>query len=356
MTKRRSRLPLVMLIIAVLFLAATAAALQQFYKYLAAYEESRPAGVVDRYLAAMTDADVDTLSRDTVSALNPDLMPEEDSFAMIRELVYSASPVRSRSAGDGDDLYYLLRADGVTLGKLRLTDQGDGAFGFPNYTVTPCDFDFSFLCSSKEVTVPESWTVLCNGVALGPDRIVKDSIPFALLEEFYGDEALSLPCMCTYNTGLYLVEPEIRVTDPSGETVDTLTEERFTDNCSPEDREELTELADRFLRAYILYSSNVDGNYSGNYFRMAEMIVPGSTLQKRMRYAVAGLTWAGSRGEELQSVEYRHFMDLGNGYYLCDLSYDNASLGVRGWVTTTNNLKLVMVRGEKLLVTAMSSY
>lgn len=354
MTRRRSKLPLVMLIYALVFLLLAAAGLQYLTKYLTAYEASRPPVVVERYLAAMTDADVDALSRETVSALNTELMPEEDCRALIRELVYSAAPVRSRGAGD--ELSYVLRADGVTLGRLRLKDTGNGEYGLPDYAVEPCDFDFSFLCSSRQITVPEDWTVRCNGVVLGPERVVKDQIPFALLAEFYDDDALPLPHMLTYDTGLYLTEPEILVTDPAGQPEEELSEERFTDNCSPEDREALIELADRFVRAYILYSSNVDGNYSGNYFRLAKMIVPGSTLQKRMRYAVAGLGWAGSRGEDLKSITYHHFMDLGGGYYLCDLSYENESRGTRGWVATTNNIKLIMVRGEELLVTAMRSY
>ena len=50
-------------------------------------------------------------------------------------------------------------------------------------------------------------------------------------------------------------------------------------------------------------------------------------------------------------------MNLGNGYYLCDLTYYNNTIGRKGLVTTENNLKLILVGDlDSMLVTAMSSY
>ena len=194
----------------------------------------------------------------------------------------------------------------------------------------------------------------CSG---GTNEIVDANGQYQVLEEFYDDAEYSLPHLITYDTGLYMLDLNVQYFDPQGREVAEPSEDLFANNCSEAEVAAVTGLAYQFVDAYIAYSSNSNQNTSGNYYRLVNLIVEGSTLQKRMRYAVDGLSWASSMGDELQSIDFHHVMNLGNGYYLCDLTYYNNTIGRKGLVTTENNLKLTLVGDlDSMLVTAMSSY
>lgn len=352
MKRSTRRLLLGMLLYALLFAAALTFGLRRLDAYLADYEATRPENVLPRAFAALSDEQIDAWTADTVAALNTDLMPAEECRARLRGVVRGAELVREteRSA---------LLLDGERkIGRLVLIPDGEDRRGFTVYALQGEDFDLSYLCAARRFTVPQDWTVLCNGVPLGEERVVDRSGRYELLKEFYDTGGAAMPFLWTYDTGLYLEEPELRFLDGAGREAEELSEERFADNCSEETSLELTELAELFVRRYIAYSSNADGNIAGNYQRLEELMVMGSTLQKRMRYAVPELTWSSSMRDTLQEITFFHRMDLGGGAYLCDLCYTVETVGQRGPVTTENKLKLIAVRGEdgRLLMAAMSSY
>ena len=357
MKKSRMGLLLAMLIYALIFVLLLIGGLFLFTNFLSEYENSRPANVVRMYHRTMPDEDIDKLSDELLGQMNSQIINEERCRETIRALVAEAELVRAQDNAGDNRVVYLLRSDDRTLGKLVLQPDGKTRFGFTNYAIVPEDFDFTYLCSRQQFTAPEDWTILCNGKILGADRIVETGVEYTILEEFYDEPEFKLPRLITYDTGLYMLELNTQFLDPQGREVPELSEDYFADNCSTAERDAVIDLASQFVAAYIDYSSNSNRNTAGNFYRLTNLIVEDSTLQMRIRYAVDGLSWASSMGDELQSIAYNHIMSLGNGYYFCDLTYTNETLGRRGYVTTTNNLKLIIVDvGGQLLVTAMSSY
>ena len=349
MNKPRRSLLLAMMIYALIFVLLLIGALFLFTNYLSDYENSRPVNVVRLYHRTMPNEDIDRLSDDLIAQMNPQIINEEKCREYIRALVATAELVKSRDDSSDDQMVYLLRSGERTLGKLVLRPEEKTRYGFTHYSITPEDFDFSFLVQQQQFTIPEGWTVRCNGKALGADRIVSTDGQYTLLEEFYDDPEYSLPHLLTYDTGLYMLDLDVQYLDSQGREVPEINEDVFADNCSAAEKANVTGVAYAFVEAYIAYSSNSNQNTSGNYYRLVNLIVEGSTLQKRMRYAVDGLSWASSMGDELQSIDFHHVMSLGNGY--------NNTIGRKGLVTTENNLKLILVNnGDTLLVTAMSSY
>ncbi len=357
MNKPRRSLLLAMMIYALVFVLLLIGALFLFTNYLSDYENSRPANVVRLYHRTMSDEDIDRLSDDLISGLNTQIVNEEKCREYIRALVATAEVIKSRDDSNDEQIVYLLRSGDRTLGKLVLRPEEKSRYGFTHYSVTPEDFDFSYLRHQQQFTVPEGWTIRCNGKALGADRIVSADGQYRVLEEFYDDAEYPLPHLITYDTGLYMLDLNVQYFDPQGREVAQPSEDLFANNCSEAEVAAVTGLAYQFVDAYIAYSSNSNQNTAGNYYRLVSLIVEGSTLQKRMRYAVDGLSWASSMGDELQSIDFHHVMNLGSGYYLCDLTYYNNTIGRKGLVTTENNLKLILVGStDSLLVTAMSSY
>lgn len=340
-----------MLLYALLFAAALVFLLDRLDARLAAFEASRPENVIARYLETLPDGEIDAWTADTVAALNTRLMPEAECRERLRAAVRQAECLRS-----GETSFVLADGDRALV-RLRLEPDGEGPYGLTQYRVTASDIDFSPLCHSAQAVVPADWTVLCGGVPLGEDCVAAADIPYALLKEFYDSEELALPYLRRYDTGLLLTEPKLSFLDGEGRAAEP-DEERFADNCPADEAAEMADFSELFLRRYITYASNATQNIAGNYQRLEELMVMGSTLQKRMRYAVAGLTWSSSRRDTLQEIEIRHLMKLGEGLYLCDLGYTVETVGQRGAVLTQNNLKLIASRADdgRLLMAAMSSY
>lgn len=354
MRRSTRRLLLGVLIYALLFAAALAVFLHRFDGYLAAYEASRPEHAAERFPDEMTDAELDALTAETLASLNPALNPADECRARLREVLRGAERVRE------GELSWLLLDGEHLLCRVTLAPDGEDEHGFTRWRPELSEPDFSHLLASARCTVPADWTVLCRGAALGEDCVADKAVRWALLEEFYDSEELPAPFLWTYDTGLCLGEPELSFLDGSGRSVsaDELSEERFADNCSEADAQALRALAELFMERYIAYSSNAGGNASGNYQKLEELMVKGSTLQKRMRYAVAGLYWSQGERDRLRELEYFHLTDLGNGYYLIDLRYTVETTGRYGTLVTDNKLKLIAVRSGEgtLLMTAMSSY
>ena len=99
----------------------------------------------------------------------------------------------------------------------------------------------------------------------------------------------------------------------------TYLAESFADNCTEEEKTALRDFVERFLTAYIRYSSNADRNIENNFYALSSLIVPGSQLQARMRTAMEGLIWSNSYGDSLSGIDYGVIMKLGGGNYLCVL-------------------------------------
>lgn len=347
-----------MLIYGGIFLAVTAALLLFFAFYLSAFEASRPNTVAQRTVSAMEPEEIRELSESTVATLNHELMSEEDCYAYIGKLLTGAQTVRS-GGGDGGRIRYALRADGLTLGTLLLTPKGSGIFGFEEYSAELSDIDLAPLCGQTRVSAPPDWTVLCDGKPLGAKYIADRQTHYRLLEEFYGgDDALPLPVLYTYDTGRYLVEPELEFRDADGKTVDDPQEEDFLAKCPAADITGVSGVSEEFVKAYIEYASNVNNNITGNYYRLERIMVQDSTILKRIRYAIAGLGWASSRGEELRGIDFGRFAELGGGYYYCDLVFTVDTLGTKDVVTTKNGVKIIFLKAEdgSFLINALSSF
>lgn len=320
--------------------------------FLRDYELTRPQTVAQSYINKLDDESIHAMAESTVSTLNFSIMPEEDCYDFIADAVHGADVVKLRDK-DSDALVYLVRCGETQVGKLTIDSTGKSLFGFDKLSVSSAEFDFTPLRAEDRVSIPADWTAEC------PAELIAENTQthYELLEEFYNGE-VPMPCLVTYSTGGYLVKPELKLISPEGESYDAVTEELFVDNCPEPQRQAVKDSCEEFLRAYILYASNPNRSSYGNYTNLSKLMVEGSTLQKRMLYAASGLNYTASMGDELQEIDFKHLMELGNGYYLADFSYQVNTMGLKGEVTTENNMKLVMLEAQDgaFLAAASSSY
>ena len=358
--KRRWVFPLVLTVYAILFLGATAYGLNRLWDFMDAYECSRPYIAVDGYMAKL-DADyVCDASAELIGRIDHHVQSEEACRQVIREAVAGGISCAKRSAECTDDrLVYVLRSGGMGIGEFQLEHRGETRYGYTPWEVTGDSFDLAFLLTDPvTVTVPEHYPVFVNGNQLSDDYITESGIHYPALEGFYED--YTLPCMVTYQTGPFLGDHQLQVTDLEGNpvTIDETTDmNAFADNCAPEEIASIDTAADGFIRSYIEFTSCTGNDTYGNYNKLAAHMVPGGELAKRMKNAIDGLYWVSDRGASLASITVNHYVNLGGGRYLCDLTYVVDTRDFSGAVQTTANLKLILLQTDNgLKAESMLSY
>ncbi len=335
-----------MLIYALVFLALLPALLRPLWNYLAEYEESGPDKAMERYLDSMDEAHIRALSADFLAGLDLRYQDGDQAFAAVEKVMGGGLRYALKSADtDLRHATYNIRGGDQLLGTVSIAKGEDPRFGFAPWEVEAESYDFSWLLGEDEITVPETWTVLCNGTALGAEDLVGEPIPFELLKDFYGDSRFDLPSYVTYRVSGVLGEAPFTVLDREGHEVPRdaeMSEQEQLANCSETEQEQIRTLLDGFLQRYIDCLSNASRNIQGNYNALKPYILSGSDIDKRVRDNMEGQAWAHSGGDTVTNRDDLLLMNIGNGYYLAELDYTLDTVGNRGHVESVNRVIVIM--------------
>ena len=101
--------------------------------------------------------------------------------------------------------------------------------------------------------------------------------------------------------------------------------------------------------SYVAYTSNQGGkDYSHrNYYRLADYLVPGGDMARRMYNALDGMQWARDSGSVIEETYMNYAVNLGSGRYLCDVTYIVEAELYRDDPITVNDVKIVVVETTK---------
>lgn len=349
-----------MLIYAAVFLVILAVGLGVFWKYIAAYEASRPYNTIEAYMAQLTGEYVCAHSEELLNSLDGNLQSREEAQTLICQKIDSGVTYAKKTSECSDtQIVYVLRCGSNVIGSVTMTPAQESSFGFYNWQVTQESFDLSCLLGSGiQVTVPSDFTVSVNGYTLDETYITNDQVHYSVLEEFYDE--YDLPMMVTYETPAVLGTSEMVVTDENGQQID-LAEQTdrnvFLHNCTDTECAELETFCGEFVTRYVAFTGGSNGSEEYNYHNLMKYVVADSELANRMFQALDGLTYAQSHGDKIAGITINHEVNLGNGRYLCDITYLVDTTGWEGVVQTTNNIQIIVVRTEDgLLVEALTSY
>ena len=359
-TKRRWIFPVALLAYALVFLCAAAIGFDFLWDYMDAYEQSRPHIALHAYEEKLTAQYVADKCTDLIGQIDHKVQSEENCRQVILDaLKGNFSFAKKSSESDEDHHVYVIRCGAKVIGTMEMERKGESMQGFIPWQVTKDSFDLSFLLTDPvSITVPEGFTVTVFGNTLDSSYITKSDIPFSLLKEFYDE--YDLPHMVTYSAGPFLGEATLTPLDTNGNAV-AITEETdmntFLNNCSAEENDALTDVVQNFVQCYMDFTSCKNNSTSTNYQELAKFMVSGGELAKRMRDAFDGLSWVSDRHATLDKVEIGHFANIGNGRYLCDVTYTVNTRTFNGDVKTTANVKLVFLQTENgLKAEAMVSF
>jgi hypothetical protein len=338
-----------MLFYAVVFICILTIGMIILWRYIEAYEKTRPATAMRAYMQTFNEEKVRYLVYDFLGTFDNNLQSREEIFdGYIRPMLgdkvnYKKNPAESNET----KVVYSLLSDEQLIGSVTLEQSEKEEIGFRFWNVVDEQMDFSFIRedNSSSVTVPESFTVTCNGYTLGGKYLTGRQNDYDSLD-YLSEYGLKMPDMVTYTVTDYLGDVEFRVYDEDGaehaldENFENLLINRTLNNCSAEETERLTTFIQNYCKYYVAFMGSHRDLIYGNYANLKPYLLPGRALAARMNGALDGMTWSGNKSNEIQSMEINYIIRLEQGRYVCDITYFVNTLGNRGYVVTENNARV----------------
>ena len=335
--------------------------------YAEQYELSRPAKAVDAYLETVNrDQWNDGIAR-AVAAMPHEMQSDEEIRAFVQDkLKAGVTAVRKSGANEQQGLSYSLRCDGREIGGMTIVEDtgyrgkvdqsqmpwplvkkflpGILEWGITPWVLSEDHYDFTNLYNSVEITVPASYSVSINGVALDESYIIEDGIHYDIYEQYY-DLLPELPTKVTYryDNAIGAVTTEIR--DEAGNPVqidENAGDYQFITPPDPATRERLMALMEPFTRNYLIFRSGA-GDSMTALNNLKPYIVPGSDIDKRAQAALDGLGWAHTSSVQITDYSFQYALPLINGLYDCHVNAvaDTYTYG-KGEVTDSIDLSVIV--------------
>ena len=363
MSYRKTRSKIIYWTLLIIYAAALLAgayfALKTFWAFAERYEESMPDDVIDQYISTLNgDLWAEGLA-DTMASMEHPFQTDEECRDVVMEIL-NGDIYYVRTVSDEADLdAYSLRCNGSSFGTVYLKkDETKNAnfeildrevqlpFDLRPWKVYKQEFDLSGLYTSAQITIPSTYSIQINGHTLGPEYIVEEGIQFDSLKAYYSVNP-SLPTKSTYRADKIIGHIDPVILDETGAeyVIDTSRDDsQFIKSCNEQELMYLNDFCARFTELYLKFSSGIMGaNSSGGYSSLTGYIVPGGDLYNRLKAALDGLTWAHTNAYRLDSYQLVGAIDLGGGYYVCDVVAETTAVTqANGEMHDVNNLKIIV--------------
>ena len=350
---------------------------------LIAYEASRPEHFMDSYVESFDREHVATIAKTVAYDYDKNIVGTEayeelytDSFPYSALFTYK----RNGALCTGNKQGYYVLANGDRIGTVVIEQEPMNAVESSDWglklvsgklaSILGCSYgtwsvqkeDFYFQSPDAEpvsVTVPETWSVVCNGYTLDDSYITGEPQQIETFADYYAD--FGLPMLVTYTVDSYLGEVKMEILDAEGEPV-TLSddpeenEQLFVKGFFQNDNERIRTFTSNFLERYIVYTSNANQNRYGNLESLRALIVKDSDLDTRMVEALEGQYFAHTRNCIITEIKINAIIK-DEEFWVCDFTYSLDTTGNAGVVSTTHNAKINIVEvGDNLKVSRFISY
>ena len=347
-----------MVIYAIVVLLAASVALKLLWDFAAEYEIELPSYKMNEYVSSLNETHVRKISEDFISSLDRNIQSREDAFAVIWKAFVPGVRYRQIATGDGGDtVTYMVYNKDHDLGRVTLVKNGEG-LGRKTWSVSEEEYDFSYLKNTERFIVPNHWVVRCGDRRLGVQYIIDPRVEYAFLHELYGKE-ISMPYLAEYEISNYIGDANVRFFDPNGEEQARFT---YTDGreqitrVSGASRNNFINFAENFVPLYVDCLSNVTKSANLNYQRIRSYLVPNGDLDKRLKGATPGQVFSQTYGIDRSDVRVHDIFNLGNEYYIIDLSYSTVSYSENGTTSSETSMYLVVYRDDETILAQRVEY
>lgn len=352
------RFSLGMVIYAIVVLIAASMMLKYLWDFAAEYESEQPSYKMNEYVSSLNETHVRKISTDFIATLDHNIQSSEDAFSVIWKAFVPGVRYRQLSTEDeGRTITYAVYNKDHDLGKVTLVKNGEG-LGSKTWSVSSEEYDFSYLKNSERFIVPNHWVVRCGERRLGVQYIIDPRVEYAFLHELYGKE-IAMPYLAEYEISNYVGDPKVHFYDPDGVEQPRFT---YTDGRDQIQRvsgamlANFSAFADKFIPLYDVCLSNVTKSANLNYQRIRPYVVPGSNLDQRLKGAAGGQVFGQTYGTATSPPRVHSVYNLGNEYYLIDLSYSTVSYSENGETPSETFMYLVVYRDDETLLAERVEY
>ena len=357
-SKRKTAAPrrfaLGMLLYALIFLLLTLVGMRLLWSYLAEYEATRLNHAIEAYMSSFDDEHIERIAQPFLSSLGEDVGNREDSGKAVELVMKGALSYRRQSKESNSyRAVFKIYSGEHEAGRVVLSRPDNPPMGFSYWSVEEESYDFPWLLAGDEITVPDGWTVALKGETLGEDALVRTEVPYVYLKDFYG-KGLPELYQRTYRVENYIGSAPFELTDSFGRAVSLSErgEDRYLDNCTEAEKEEINGFVEKFMPLYIECLANTRRDARGNYDRIKPYLVENGGLDKRLSGGREGSGYAQTKGEKINSTTVNRQIHLGGDTYLAECTYEIESASKWEAKVTTRQvtLQIILVRTEGKLL------
>lgn len=356
-----------LLIFAAMLIAVAVIGLNDWRKYLIAYEKSQPDAVVAEYAETLKSTEWKKQVSRAVENMQHPFQSNEECEAVINQMLGDTIQYRRAPGGTQNKYIYNVYCNGnpvgqfqierdssqinrIDIGLIELFSNSDTFWFIQSredlcpWIVTGDSFDISnfTFTTSVTVTIPSNYSVALNGKTVGPEYITERNIKYDVLEPYY-DEYPGLPTKVKYTVDNIFGTLEPVVYDQNGNVfvIDPDKDDsQFMEPCSPEEVSALESFATSFVEPYARFTGTK--NIWGNYGDLKQYVKDGSELHKRMDLFIeGGADYMNFYAVTVNDVRVDSVYSLGGGFYVINVNYNTTNYAEYKTVDESNTKKII---------------
>ena len=356
-----------LLIFASMLIAIAVIGLNDWQKYLVAYEKSQPDVVVADYVESLKSTEWKKQVSQAVEKMQHPFQSNEECETIVNQMLGDTIQYRRATGGSQDTYIYNVYCNGnlvgqfqierdksqmnrINIGIIEILSHSDTFWFIQDreslcpWVVTGDSFDISgfTFTSSVSVTVPSNYSVQLNGKTVGTEYITERNIKYDILEPYY-NEYPGLPTKVKYTINNIFGTLQPVIYDQQGNifTIDPDKDDsQFMESCSEDEIKALSEFAKAFVDPYARFTGTK--NIWGNYGDLKQYVKDGSDLHKRMDLFIeGGADYMNFYAVTINDVHIDSVYSLGGGFYVINVSYSTTNYAEYKTVNETNTKKII---------------
>ena len=362
-----------LLIFAVMLVAIAVIGLNDWRKYLIAYEQSQPDAVVAEYVEKLKDTEWKKQVSLAVEKMQHPFQSNEECEIIINQMLGDTIQYSRAASGTQDTYIYNVFCNGNPVGQFQIErdkaqmnkiDIGiievfshSDTFWFIQdreslcpWKVTGDSFDISnfTFTSSVSITIPSTYSVQLNGKTVGKEYITESNIKYDILEPYY-NEYPGLPTKVKYTVNNIFGTLQPVIYDQMGKefVVDPNKDDsQFMESCSDDEIKALSKFAKDFVDPYARFTGTK--NIWGNYGDLKQYVKEGSDLHKRMDLFIeGGADYMNFYAVTVDDVQVNSVYSLGGGFYVINVRYSTTNYADYKTVNETNMKRIIACWDDK---------
>jgi len=344
------------LIWTIILLAAGTYGLYKLSDFLSVYECCELAPVKAEFESSFCEDNLQSDALDSfIATLDNNVLSADGYREIIRSQLRGAMQLEKLTGeSSSSKAVYRIVVEGTAVGKVVFEKDIPMPYGLYAWRQTGESYSFGYLLKSSSIEVPSDYTVSVNGYVLGGDYIVsrRGIEGYENTSRYTAGSSRELVTYSFTSMG----EQSFAVRDEFGTAVaiESLTTDRFMQNCTAEQIQAVETLSRSFIDLYTNYSTGI--SYYYYYNQIKAICVPGSDIMTRLTNSLEGYEYSMRRPAEITALDIYRVSAINENEFLCDIRYTVDAKAGGEIITTDYDVRLIInASGGSYLVSVLTS-